>query len=148
MNSLILHTATRLLIGVMVLFSLFLFFRGHDEPGGGFIGGLVGAGAFTLYAIAFGTDAARRVLRIHPITLIAYGLLALVISGLIPMITGDPFLTGKWLFIEWGAVEAKLSTPLIFDIGVYLCVVGFIVTVIFALEEEKVPGLITRSSNK
>ncbi|MDG5768229.1 Na+/H+ antiporter subunit B [Balneolales bacterium ANBcel1] len=136
MKSLILNTATRLMIGVLVLFSLFLFFRGHDEPGGGFIGGLVGAGAFTLYAIAFGTEATRKVLKIHPITLIAYGLVALVISGLIPMFVGEPFLTGKWLFLEIGNTEWKLSSPLIFDIGVYLCVVGFIVAVIFALEEE------------
>lgn len=137
MKSLILHTATRLMIGVLVLFSLFLFFRGHDEPGGGFIGGLVGAGAFTLYAIAFGTEQTRKVLRIDPITLITLGLLSLVVSGLIPLLTADPFLTGKWLFLEWGNTEIKLSTPLLFDIGVYLCVVGFIVTAIFSLEEEE-----------
>ncbi len=128
------------MIGVLVLFSLFLFFRGHDEPGGGFIGGLVGAGAFTLYAIAFGTEASKKVLRIHPITLIALGLLSLVISGLIPLFTNDAFLTGKWLFLEFGGTVWKLSTPLIFDIGVYLCVVGFIVTAIFSLEEQKLPG--------
>ncbi len=136
MKSLILHTATRLMIGILILFSLFLFFRGHDEPGGGFIGGLVGAGAFTLYAIAFGTDLTRKVLRVDPITLIALGLASLVVSGVIPLITADPFLTGKWLFLEWGNSDIKLSTPLLFDIGVYLCVVGFIVTVIFSLEEE------------
>ena len=106
------------MIGVLVLFSLFLFFRGHDEPGGGFIGGLVGAGAFTLYAIAFGPEASRRVLRIQPITLIALGLLSLVVSGFIPMLNSDPFRTGKWLFIDWGAFSAKVSTPLLFDIGV------------------------------
>ena len=136
MKSLILHTATRLMIGILILFSLFLFFRGHDEPGGGVIGGLVGAGAFTLYAIAFGTDLTRKVLRVDPITLIALGLASLVVSGVIPLITADPFLTGKWLFLEWGNSDIKLSTPLLFDIGVYLCVVGFIVTVIFSLEEE------------
>ncbi len=137
MNSLILHTATRLMIGIIVLFSLFLFFRGHDEPGGGFIGGLVGAGAFTLYAIAFGSEATRAILRIDPITLIALGLVSLVISGIIPMFTFEPFLTGKWLFLELGESEFKLSTPLIFDIGVYLCVLGFILAVIFSLEEVK-----------
>lgn len=139
MKSLILHTATRLMIGVLILFSLFLFFRGHDEPGGGFIGGLVGAAAFTLYAIAFGTESTRRILRVHPISLIAFGLLSLVVSGIIPLFTSEPFLTGKWLFLEWGDMAAKLSSPLLFDIGVYLCVVGFIVTVIFALEEEGRP---------
>ncbi|MDI6402078.1 Na+/H+ antiporter subunit B [Balneolaceae bacterium ANBcel3] len=140
MKSLILHTTTRLMMAVLVLFSIFLFFRGHDEPGGGFIGGLVGAGAFTLYAIAFGTEATRKILKVHPITLIAYGLLSLVISGIIPFFTGEPFLTGKWLMMEIGGSEIKLSSPLIFDIGVFLCVVGFIVAVIFALEEEELPA--------
>lgn len=137
MKSLILHTATRLMIGVMVLFSIFLFFRGHNEPGGGFIGGLVGAGAFALYAIAFGTESARAVLRINPISLIAFGLACLAISGLIPLLTSDLFLTGKWLILDLGGSEFKLSTPLVFDIGVYLCVAGFILTVIFSLEEQK-----------
>lgn len=138
MKSLILASATRLLIAILFLFSLFLFFRGHDEPGGGFIGGLFGAGAFTLYAIAYGAEKAKETLRVHPITLIAWGLVALVISGLIPMFMGEAFLTGKWLFLDqYVNIDYKLSTPLIFDIGVYLCVVGFILVVIFSLEEEQ-----------
>lgn len=136
MKSLILHTATRLLMALLIVFSVFLFFRGHDEPGGGFIGGLFGAGAITLYALAFGAEQARQTIRVSPITLIAYGLLALVISGIIPMIVGDPFLTGQWLFLDMAGTEVKLSTPLIFDIGVYLCVIGFILAVIFSLEDE------------
>lgn len=138
MKSIILQTATRLLIGVLLLFSVFLFFRGHDEPGGGFIGGLFGAGAFTLYAIAFGAEKARETIRLHPIALIAWGIIALVISGFLPMVFGDAFLTGKWFFLKDSiGVDFKLSTPLIFDIGVYLCVVGFILAVVFSLEEEQ-----------
>ncbi|MEX0681483.1 MAG: Na+/H+ antiporter subunit B [Balneolales bacterium] len=149
MKSLILQTATRWLIGIMVLFSLFIFFRGHDEPGGGFIGGLMGAAAFTLYAVAFGTEATRKVLRLEPITLIGFGLLSLLISGFIPVVMGDPFLTGKWLFLDWGGSETKLGSPLLFDIGVYLCVVGFIVVVIFSLEEEKLDhGILENRKSK
>lgn len=138
MKSVILETATKLLIALLLLFSIFLFFRGHDEPGGGFIGGLFGAGAFTLYAMAFGAQKAKETIRIDPISLIAWGLVALVISGFIPMLMGEAFLTGKWLFLEdLINVDFKLSTPLIFDIGVYLCVIGFILVVIFSLEEEQ-----------
>lgn len=136
MKSLILNTAARLMISLLLLFSLFLFFRGHDEPGGGFIGGLVGAGAFTLYALAYGAQEAAAVLRVSPIGLIAWGFVALVISGIIPMALGEPFLTGQWIFLDIAGTEWKLSTPLIFDIGVYMCVVGFILAVIFSLEEE------------
>lgn len=138
MKSVILSTATKLLIALLLMFSIFLFFRGHDEPGGGFIGGLFGAGAFTLYAMAYGAQKAKDMIRVSPISLIAWGLVALVISGFIPMLVGDAFLTGKWLFLEdLINVDFKLSTPLIFDIGVYLCVVGFILVVIFSLEEEQ-----------
>ena len=136
MQSLILHTATRLLMALLLIFSLFLFFRGHDEPGGGFIGGLFGAGAITLYALAFGAEKAQETIRITPVSMIAWGFVALVISGILPMLLAEPFLTGQWLFLDMAGTEIKLSSPLIFDIGVYLCVVGFILAVIFSLEDE------------
>lgn len=58
-NTLILHTAALAIMPLQLMFSVFLLFRGHDEPGGGFIGGLVAAGAFVLYAFAFGAEATR-----------------------------------------------------------------------------------------
>jgi multicomponent Na+:H+ antiporter subunit B len=66
MNSLILSAATRFLAPLMLAYSLFILLRGHNEPGGGFIGGLIAAVAFALYAKAEGTDAARRALRVDP----------------------------------------------------------------------------------
>jgi ABC-type multidrug transport system permease subunit len=74
MTSLILQTAARSLVAVLLLFSVFLLLRGHDEPGGGFIGGLVAAAAFALYAIAFDVASTRRMLGMHPRMMIAVGL--------------------------------------------------------------------------
>ena len=62
-GTIILNTAARLLMPLQLLFSIFLLLRGHDEPGGGFIAGLVAAGAFTLYLFAFGVSATKEVLR-------------------------------------------------------------------------------------
>lgn len=135
MNSLILRTATRLLIAVLLLLSVFMLFRGHDLPGGGFIGGLVAASALALYAIAYGSDAAAELLRISPRRLMGIGLSTATVAGLAAAPAGRELLTGLWWIRDLGALEIKLSTPLLFDIGVYLVVVGVILTMLFALEE-------------
>jgi multicomponent Na+:H+ antiporter subunit B len=135
MNSLILRTATRLLIPVLLLLSIFLLLRGHDLPGGGFIGGLMAASAIALHAIANGPNAARRLLRATPERVMGVGLLLAVGAGLIASLTGHPFLTGLWWIVPIGAQELKLSTPLVFDVGVYLLVVGMVLAMLFALEE-------------
>lgn len=137
MKSLILQTATKLLFPLLLLFSVFLFLRGHNDPGGGFIGGLVGAGAFALFAIAGGTEKARKLLRIDPIFMIGLGLLFAIISGIISIWAGTPFLTGIWAFPEIYNTDIVLGSPILFDIGVYLVVVGFTLAVIFSLEEEE-----------
>ena len=136
MKSLILKTVTGLLFSLLLLLSVYLFFRGHNEPGGGFIGGLVGAGAFVLLIMAYGPVEARRVLRVDPKTLIGWGLLAGAFSGIISMMFGHSYLTGVWAMpVIWGT-ELHLGTPLIFDVGIYLIVVGFTLAVIYSLEEE------------
>lgn len=137
MNSLILRTATRLLFGLLLMFSVFLFFRGHNEPGGGFIGGLIGASAFVLFAIAFGVEKSKEILHFSPRVLLGWGLLFGAGSGIISMVLGVPFLTGVWTFPTVFGYELHLGSPLIFDIGVYLVVVGFTLGAIFSLEEEK-----------
>ena len=137
MNSLILRTATRFLLTLLLLFSIFMLLRGHNEPGGGFVGGLVAAAAFALYAIAYDPVAARRAVRIDPRTLISIGLLAAVGSGLLALIRGRPFLTGQWGALRLpGLGSVDLGTPLLFDIGVYLVVLGVTLTIILALAEE------------
>ncbi len=135
MNSLILRTTTMLLITILLLFSVFLLLRGHDLPGGGFIGGLVAAAAVALYVLAFGAEAATRMVRFRPRALLGTGLTAAVAAGLIALLFGAPFLTGQWLILDLpGSAELKLSSVLLFDIGVYLVVVGTVLTMVFAIE--------------
>jgi multicomponent Na+:H+ antiporter subunit B len=135
-NSVILRTATQLLLTILLLFSFFLMLRGHDLPGGGFIGGLVAAAAVALYAIAFGYRAAQAMLRVSPRALVGWGLVAAVAAGFLALLQGQAFLTGQWWIVRLGGgAELKLSSPLLFDVGVYLVVVGTVLTMLFALEE-------------
>jgi multisubunit Na+/H+ antiporter MnhB subunit len=135
-NSLILHTATRFLVSLLLLASLFLLWRGHNEPGGGFAGGLMAASAYVLIAISMGAAAARRALKVDPRLLISGGLLLALGSGIWGYLAGDSFLTGQWIDVNLGAGTLKLGTPLLFDTGVYLVVVGVVLTIILALMEE------------
>ncbi|MFK7993235.1 MAG: Na+/H+ antiporter subunit B [Granulosicoccus sp.] len=138
MNSLIFSTISRLLVGLMLLFSIFLLWRGHNEPGGGFIGGLVAAAGIIVYGLAEGPALMRKLLRVDPRTLVLVGLLTAIVSGILPLLQNSAFLTGMWMFI--GATETDkglaLGTPLIFDIGVYLVVVGGVSGMVIALEED------------
>ncbi len=134
MNSVILRTGTRLMLALLLLESVFLLLRGHNMPGGGFIGGLVAAAAFALYGIAYGVEAARYILRVSPQQLIGAGLLTSLTSGLFALFTADSFLAGQWLTLDL-AGGLKLGTPLLFDLGVYLVVVGITLMMIFSFEE-------------
>ena len=131
MNSLILRTTTRFLLPLLLLFSVFLLLRGHNQPGGGFVGGLVAAAAFVLYAIAFGVRRAREALRVRPLTLLGTGLLVALVSGVPAVVRGQPFLTAAWI-----PGPLPLGTPALFDVGVFLVVAGVVLMMIFSLAEE------------
>ncbi len=135
MNSLILSTATRYILSLLLLFSIFILLRGHHSPGGGFVGGLVAAAAFVLYAFAFKVNQARRALRVDPRFLIGTGLLVAVSSGMLSLFQGLPFMTGLWSKRVL-PVLGKLGTPVFFDVGVYLVVLGVTLTIIFSLADE------------
>lgn len=137
-GTLILYAAARFLLPLQLMFSFFLLLRGHDEPGGGFIAGLVAAGAFSLYLFAFGSELTRDLMRIDPRTLIGWGLLLGVVSALPALLVGQPLLTAQWWPIPLpGGVEFKMSTPLIFDFGVYFAVIGTVMTFVVALAESE-----------
>lgn len=137
MNSLILRTIAPVLVSLMVLFSIFVLLRGHNEPGGGFIGGLIAVAALSIYGIAFGVGAVRRALRFHPATIAGAGLLLSTLSGLASALFGAPFMTGLWVTPVIFSTEIPLATVMSFDIGVYLVVVGAIGAVALSLEEEE-----------
>jgi len=136
-NSLILRTAAPFLVGLTFLFSIYVLLRGHNEPGGGFIGGLIAASAMATYTIAEGVSSARRALVIPPIALAGIGLLAAICSGLVSFFFEDAFLKGQWYLPEWAPDLKLISTVVLFDIGVYLVVLGTISAIVLALEEDR-----------
>ena len=139
MTSSILQTAARLLMPLLLLFAVFLLVRGHNQPGGGFVGGLVVAASFVLYSIAFSVDAARRALLVRPSTLLGIGLLVALVSGLPAVVAGHAFMTALWTTIGAGSMAVAVGTPLVFDVGVFLAVVGVVLTIVFTLAEAVLP---------
>lgn len=135
MNSLILRVMTQGLVPLVLLFSVFLLLRGHNSPGGGFAGGLVAASVFVLHAIVFGVPAARRAIHIHPPALFIWGVIVAVASGLVGPLLGGEVLKAWWL-PGTVPIVGHLGTPLLFDVGVYLTVVGAVLTVVFSLLED------------
>jgi len=137
MSSVILSTATRLLFALLFMFSIFLTLRGHHLPGGGFIGGLVASSAFILLAISFPVAEAKKILRVEPYTLVGAGLLLAATSGLPGLFTGGRFMTGTWVNVHVLDAHLKVGTPLLFDVGVYLVVIGFTLVIIFSFQENR-----------
>lgn len=132
MRSSILQTASRYLLPILLLFSVFLLIRGHYNPGGGFVGGLVASIAFVLHSFAHGTDSTMKILWYKPLTLIPVGLGIAAFVMFLPVFFGLPVMTGLW-FDEPIPVIGMLGTSLFFDLGVYLVVVGVILTILFTI---------------
>ncbi len=135
MRTVIFRTVAPYLTSLMVLFSVFVLLRGHNEPGGGFIGGLIAASALAIYGIACGVASVRRALYFHPMAIAAFGLFLAGLVGVVSVAAAVPYMTGLWIYPQIFGVEVALSTVLFFDIGVYLVVVGAISSIALALEE-------------
>ena len=133
MQSVILKTATRLMVGLILVFAVYLLMRGHHEPGGGFAAALVAGTAFALLGITEGPQKVRRAVRLAPALIAGTGLSLALAAGLLPLVFSQPFFTGIW----WQPVkQLALGTPLLFDIGVFLAVLGAILAVLLELEED------------
>jgi len=132
MKSTILLTASKYLLPILLLFSVFLLLRGHYYPGGGFVGGLVASIAFVLHSFANGTDSTMKILRYKPLTLIPLGLAIAALSMFAPVLFGLPVMTGLWLN-QPIPVIGMIGTSLFFDLGVYLVVIGVVLTILFTI---------------
>jgi multicomponent Na+:H+ antiporter subunit B len=180
MNTLILGTAIRLLVPIFQLFSLYILFRGHNHPGGGFIGGLIGAIGYIFYAMVYGPKAvvhlfflrlfvedkadtrsrtqhylrtikkntwqrkkaleqldegSIRGIHLEPMHLIATGLLLAVSSGVFSLLLQQPYMAALWTDF-YLPILGKPGTPILFDLGVYLMVMGVVLKITFIMSEE------------
>ncbi len=136
MNTLILRTVAPLLVVIMVVFAVYVTLRGHNEPGGGFIGGLIAASSMAVYGMAAGVEEVRRALRFAPISYAGAGLALAGLSGVLSLFAAAPFMTSLWLNLEIGTSVVALSTPMLFDIGVFLVVFGTLSGVALALGDD------------
>jgi multicomponent Na+:H+ antiporter subunit A len=125
MTSPILETGTRAVFHTILLFSIYLLFAGHNQPGGGFIGGLIAVAAIVLRATAEGPGDIRRLLPVPAEALLGLGVMLAVLIGLAGYAMGDAFLASAVLEIEAPLLgKIKATSVLVFDIGVYLVVLG------------------------
>lgn len=136
MFSIILSTASKYLLPLLLIFSFFLLLRGHNEPGGGFVGGLVAAAAYALYFIGNGVYEAEKLFKAEPIKIISSGLILALLSTVPSIIANKEFMKGFWLDTNVPVI-GKIGTPLLFDMGVYLVVLGIALKIIFSLAEEE-----------
>jgi multicomponent K+:H+ antiporter subunit A len=131
----------RLLLPLALLVSAFLFLRGHNDPGGGFIAGLVTAVALILLYLGAGLDWTRRRLAVNYRAVAAAGLLIAGATGLVAMLGFDlPFLTSGHGYVHWPVVgKVPLASAMAFDLGVYLTVVGAVMLALTRLGEAGLP---------
>jgi multicomponent Na+:H+ antiporter subunit B len=180
MKTLILSVAIRILLPLFILFSVYILFRGHNHPGGGFIGGLICAIGFIFHTMAHGpaltqakyfsfsvyrqprkTGQSRKVywsrlyaenifmrkrlktesaytlkrIQLDPLFIIASGLFIAATSGLAGLLMQQPYMTAYWMDV-FLPVFGKPGTPILFDFGVYLLVLGVMLKITFVMAEE------------
>ncbi|RRJ90141.1 Na+/H+ antiporter subunit B [Paenimyroides tangerinum] len=134
LDTIILKTATNYLLPLLIMFSLFVLIRGHYLSGGGFVGGLIASIAFVLHSFAYNTKRTISLFRFRPLYLIPMGLSLSLFSGLLPFLISKPFMTSIW-FLDSVAVIGAFGSALLFDLGVYLVVIGVVLTIIFTISE-------------
>lgn len=137
-NDIILQTTTKIITFIIILFSFHLFFTGHYNPGGGFVGGLMTSGAIVLLLLAYDIKTVSKSLPFDFKIMIGIGLLFAVSTGAGSMIFNVPFLTHVFGDIYIPILgETALHTATLFDLGVYLVVVGATMTIIQTIGESE-----------
>ncbi len=130
----IMQTLTRLLFPLMLMVAVFIFLRGHNLPGGGFIAGLIASVALISQYLANGIDWTNERLKVNMHLVIGTGLLIATVTGLVPMLLGFPFLTTAFTYLNWPVVGTfEIASAIAFDLGVFLTVVGSSVMILVEL---------------
>lgn len=139
-RSVIVDVTARLILPSALLFALHLLLVGHDRPGGGFVGGLVAGAAVAAIYVAGGIDDVRTVVPVAPWTILGGGLFLSAAVAVTPIVVGDPTLL-KWKVEPSLPLlgDFKLSSVLVFDVGVSLVVIGLVFMVFEAFGDEEPP---------
>ncbi|MGE6629900.1 Na(+)/H(+) antiporter subunit B [Bacillus sp. NPDC077027] len=137
-NDLLLQTITKIVVFIILLFSFHLFLAGHNNPGGGFIGGLMSSGAVVLLLLAYDLKTVRRILPFNFIYVVGAGLCIAILTGMGSFLFDVPFLSHTFDYFNLPILgQTELATAVLFDIGVYLVVVGVTMTIIQTIGEKE-----------
>lgn len=136
-GSLFFRYVARLMMPVLLMFSLFLLLRGHNQPGGGFVGGLAASSSIILMTLAYGADEVRERLRVDFLRAMFFGLAIALVAGIVGFVTGIAFQDALWWkpYIQ-GLGRLELGTPLLFDVGVYVVVFSVTSSIVMNMAEE------------
>ena len=133
--SIIIRTFCYYNLKITLLLSLLFLIRGHNYPGGGFIGALVAITGIGFYTIVY--EAPPKFINNKNIFIITLGGILLIASSLPAVFYNYNFLKGVWLSVDINNYQLKLGTPLLFDIGIYLSIVGSLNWIVTYLENKK-----------
>ena len=133
-----LQTATKVLVFIIMTFSIYILFAGHHNPGGGFIGGLITASAIILLYIAFDLESIKDIIPFDYKRMAALGVLISVLTGVGSLVLGVPFLSQTFTYVDLPFLgKTELATAMIFDLGVYFTVIGTTMTIITSISEDE-----------
>ena len=133
----IVDISVRLIFHAVLVISVYLLLAGHNQPGGGFVGGLLVGAAIAMRYAAGGIDEVRFISRFAPWTILGAGLLLASVTAAIPLALGHNVLEGSVATWDLPAVgEVKVTSALAFDSGVYLLVVGLVLMVFEAFGDD------------
>ncbi|HLR09793.1 MAG TPA: monovalent cation/H+ antiporter subunit B [Sporosarcina sp.] len=136
-NDVILHTITKVVVFIILTFGIELFFAGHNDPGGGFIGGLVLSSALVLLFLVYDIETVQKGIPVDFKKVSAVGVLFAVGTGIGALFFGAPFLTQSFATLHLPVFgETEFATVTLFELGVALTVVGTVVTIILSISED------------
>ncbi|MBF0710705.1 MULTISPECIES: MnhB domain-containing protein [unclassified Gemella] len=136
-NDLILKTLAGIIAAFAFILSIYLYFKGHFYPGGGFVGGLLCTMAIGLAMFTYGIDKVNKILPLNYIQITGIGVILAIATAVSGMLVGKNFFKHHFAHAHIPLIgEAELHTAAIFDLGVYLVVVGVLMTVILAFGKD------------
>lgn len=138
MNDVFLKYTAKVVFLIIITFSINLFFSGHYTPGGGFVGGLLAAGAIILLLLAYDLKTINKMIPFDYKRVIAFGLAISVVVPMLLMVFGQPFFTHQHLYLDLPLFgEIPIHTAVLFDVGVYVTVAGTTLLIITLMATEQ-----------